>query len=86
MDHTISLQGLKYMEAHKLLQGKSFCTVAWIISSVQGPRENHQCKSLLFFFASFNIRRRRKLCQGGVDIGDNDETMLLNHVGALSDD
>ena len=40
----------------------------------------------LILFASFNVRRRRKLCQGGVDIGDNDETMLLNHVGALSDD
>ena len=37
------------MEAYKLLQGKSFCTVAWIISSVQGPIKNHQCKSLSFF-------------------------------------
>ena len=40
----------------------------------------------LILFASFNVRRRRKLCQGGVDNGDNDETMLLNHVGTLSDD
>ena len=41
----------------------------------------------LILFASFNVRRRRrKLCQGGVDNGDNDETVLLNHVGTLSDD
>ena len=29
-----SLQVLRYMEAYKLLKGKRFCTVAWIISSV----------------------------------------------------
>ena len=40
----------------------------------------------LILFASFNVRRRRKLRQGGVDNGDNDETRLLNHGRALSDD
>ena len=40
----------------------------------------------LILFASLNLRRSRKLCQGGVDNGDNDETRLLNHVGTLSDD
>ena len=75
------------MEAHKLLQGESFCTVAWIISSVQGPRtKESSVQESLILFASFNLRRRRKLCQGGVDNGDNDETRLLNHGRALSDD
>ena len=44
-----NLQVLRYMEAYKLLKGKRFCTVTWVILSVQGPRKNHQCKSLSFF-------------------------------------
>ena len=55
------------------------------IKRSRSQRESSVQESLILF-ASFNVRRRRKLCHGGVDNGDNDETMLLNHVGTLSDD
>ena len=55
------------------------------IKRSRSPKESSVQESLILF-ASLNLRRRRKLCQGGVDNGDNDETRLLNHVGTLSDD
>ena len=61
-----------------------YCSLGNIKRS-RSPKESSVQESLILF-ASLNLRRSRKLCQGGVDNGDNDETRLLNHVGTLSDD
>ena len=52
------------------------------IKRSRSPKESSVQESLILF-ASLNLRRSRKLCQGGVD---SEETRLLNHVGTLSDD
>ena len=89
MDHRIfkqSLQVLQYMEAHK--QGARQKLLDCSLDNIKRSRSKIESsvRESLILFASFNLRRRRKLCQGGVDNGDNDETRLLNHGRALSDD
>ena len=74
-----------YGSIQALARQKSlYCSLDNIKRS-RSPKESSVQGSLILF-ASLNLRRSRKLCQGGVDNGGNDETRLLNHVGTLSDD